>query len=648
MKQGSPLTHRWLVAVVFLLGILLLVPWRVELFDATLDGSWRIVANEAFVSGLQFGSQIVFTVGPYGFLYWSVYHPETYGLVLVSWTVFALVYLGAVWRLGVGLKLPFYARLGWLIGALILGAVDRENTVLNGIIILSLLHYFHGADRSTSLFGLVLMCIVGWLSLIKFTFFVLGALVVVVIAADQVVFRRRVPWGAMVFLVSVMVWWLLAGQSLSGFPGFVSNSLEISSGYVDAMSVSSGMRMELLQFLGVAGFLYLLVAEVGWRKWRWESLLPLIALCGIIYILFKHGFVRHDQHPIIASLGLVFLTMCYGLTCGPDLLGSGRRLAFAGLFVAALMLSTETLTRHTKNGLAATAVDKCVRAIPLQAKACILAVSGRSELSQAHADRSAQIRDANPLPDIKSPVDLYPFKQGVLVAHGMDYRPRPVFQSYSAYTGPLAKLNLDHLRGTSRPTTILFDVETIDQRFPSQDDGLSWPELLVAYDLASVTKSFLVFTNAPQQRVGGFGPPTVVRTGLDELIEVPPVKNSPIWVVIDVRPTLLGRAVAFLIKPPPLYLDVTTADGEKNQYRLIPRVAGAGFLLSPVISDRNDFIALASASGLRRLDGDRVSGINIRTAGTRWDIFDRRCYQPEITVTFHELQFSKLVSSADE
>lgn len=640
---SSPLQKCW-VAIVFLLGIVLLVPWQVELFDATLDGSWRIVANEAFVARLQSGSEIVFTVGPYGFLYWSVYHPETYRLVLASWTVFALVYLGAVWRLGIGLRLPFYVRLGWLVGALILGAVDRDNTVLNGIIILALIHYFYAVDRSTSLFGLVLMFVVGWVGLIKFTFFVLSALVVAVVAMDQVIFRRRVPWGVAVFLVSLTVCWLLAGQSLSGFPRFISNSLEISSGYVDAMSVSSGLKMELLQFLGIAAFLFLLVAEASWRRWRWQSALPLTALCGIIYILFKHGFVRHDQHPIIASLGLVFLTVCYGLATGADLQGNGRRFAMAGLFTGALMLSAETLTRHTEKGLAATAVEKCVRALPAQTKAFLQALSEKSQLKQAHAARLAEIRQANPLPEIEGGVDLYPFKQGVLMAHGLEYSPRPVFQSYSAYTAPLAKLNLNHLRSPSRPGTVLFDIETIDQRFPAQDDGLSWPDLLTAYDLAEVAQTFLVLTNNPSPRTVSLAILSTVKANLGEPIDVPAVKDAPIWVVIDIRPTLYGRLQAFLIKPPALYLDVKTLDGVEREYRLIPRMAGAGFLLSPVIANRDDFLGLMTSDGLRGLQKAGVETIQVRTVGGRWNSFEKRCYQPDISVSFHQLQISKPAS----
>src|SRR5262249_8899468 len=82
------------------------------------------------------------------------------------------------------------------------------------------------------------------------------------------------------------------------------------------------------------------------------------------------------------------------------------------------------------------------------------------------------------LPTPRGTVDLYPSALGYVVANGWSYAGRPVFQSYSAYTGALAELNASHLRGADAPDTIFFGVQPIDGRFPSLDDSLSWPELL--------------------------------------------------------------------------------------------------------------------------------------------------------------------------
>ena len=92
-------------------------------------------------------------------------------------------------------------------------------------------------------------------------------------------------------------------------------------------------------------------------------------------------------------------------------------------------------------------------------------------------------------------VDLYPTDAAILVAHDVAYRPRPVFQSYVACSATLAAMNADYLRSPRAPDNILFDIQPLSWwsvwhdrgRFPTLDDGLSWPELLTRYDIAAAS-----------------------------------------------------------------------------------------------------------------------------------------------------------------
>src|SRR5205085_7179746 len=67
----------------------------------------------------------------------------------------------------------------------------------------------------------------------------------------------------------------------------------------------------------------------------------------------------------------------------------------------------------------------------------------------------ASIRARVPRPPVEGTVDVYGNWQSVAIAHGLDYRPRPVFQSYIAYDAALATMNADHLRDAP-PRSILF------------------------------------------------------------------------------------------------------------------------------------------------------------------------------------------------
>jgi hypothetical protein len=116
---------------------------------------------------------------------------------------------------------------------------------------------------------------------------------------------------------------------------------------------------------------------------------------------------------------------------------------------------------------------------------------GKNDRLQAHQRFLRDFRNKFPLPAIKGSVDVYPSNQAIVLAHGLDYRPRPVIQSYSAQTPELAGLNAAFLRGDRAPENIFFEVKTIDGRFPSADDGLSWPELLTRYEVMERTGNFL-------------------------------------------------------------------------------------------------------------------------------------------------------------
>ena len=90
------------------------------------------------------------------------------------------------------------------------------------------------------------------------------------------------------------------------------------------------------------------------------------------------------------------------------------------------------------------------------------------------------------LPRIKAavgedPVDLLMTDQGIVLAMGLHYDPRPVFQSYSAYTPELARRNEAHFANANAPRFVILKMQPIDGRLPMQEDGLALTMLLRRY-----------------------------------------------------------------------------------------------------------------------------------------------------------------------
>jgi hypothetical protein len=222
----------------------------------------------------------------------------------------------------------------------------------------------------------------------------------------------------------------------------------------------------------------------------------------------------------------------------------------------------------------------------------------------------------------------------VLFAYGLNYDPRPVFQSYAAFTPGFVGINANHIRGDAAPDNILFDIATIDGRFPAFDDGLSWPDLLTCYKIASISPTFLVLKRSAAR---GFRlEPISTRTvGFDENIRIPNLGQGPVWARIKVRLNRRGELAVAALRPPLLDMDLETVGG-KRRYRFIPGCAEAGFLISPLIEDRDEFASLAAKSwlgelNLKNVDTLKISGMSEQNVKT--------CYSPEITTEFFQLLF---------
>ena len=105
-------------------------------------------------------------------------------------------------------------------------------------------------------------------------------------------------------------------------------------------------------------------------------------------------------------------------------------------------------------------------------------------------------------------VDVFGFHQAHALINGLNYRPRPVFQSYVAYNSQLARLNEEYYQSKEAPEYVLFELAGIEHRFPALDDGLALRTLLANYAPIASEKEFLLLERrnsdcAPPQTASG-------------------------------------------------------------------------------------------------------------------------------------------------
>jgi hypothetical protein len=634
-----------------LLTLCFLVPWRPYFVrTAALDDSWMLALNWAFANHLQFGRDIVFTFGPWGFLNTRCYYPQTFGLMLAGWAFFALIFWRVNWIIARRhLANPAIAFL-WLIATVGIAAmtVFAQSATLLSLVSLLVVFYFYCNSRSFPWTSALLLAAVALASLIKFTYFAAAVLVIVPIAVDQIR-RRQLPTALMLFVAFFLAFYLLAGQRLSSLWPYLRLSSAMAGGYTDAMSFSIDPApigpfhnippLDLLLFLLAGALLLAAVLAAGWKRNDLAAgLLPFVAIAGLLFTFCKWGYVRHDQtHAPLAALALLFLAAICLPALRARLPGNRWRIRL-GLVGAVATLVGWTLVRAvTGQSLPSYFAHSLICELRLDVTAAFQLARASSSPQNDYAKALDDIRKFSPVPVVHGTVDVYPWNQAIATAYDLPYRPRPVFQSYGAYLPELARLNAAHLLSPDAPDTILFGVtnDSVGLRhFPAFDDGFSWPQLLTLYDIRGSSSGFLVLHKLDHPRDYRLVPIANRSAELNQPIDVPTTEAGPIWAQITVQPSAQGKLLSMLYKDPELWMTVVTRDGQSQRLRFIAGAAEAGFVLSPAVLDVRAFASLASTIG--GSTGNDVKTITIEDHG--W-IGKNWAYRRTIAVTFQRLHF---------
>jgi len=605
-----------------------------------LEDSYLQALHLAFLEKLQFGRDIVFTYGPWAFLYGG-YHPDTHRLYVGIWIILALVFWWAAWRIARSFTGNLLCSWLWLIAFAAVAGVEIISNIdarLSAWMLLLWLLYFFVEDRPLSPVQAALVVTLALVGLVKFSLLVPAAAVVLVIAADIALRRRRFPWILPLFAASLLAFWMAAGQRLGSLGPFLRRSGMMAGGFGAAMGIGAPTEARDIGCWMLASLaLCLLAGWVAWKRTRWFGVFPVAALALIAFVAFKYGYVRHDVHELAATLELTQLALA-ALALVLALRSENRRgAALAGGLTAAFVVAFAgvTFARQGRGGLGA----EIARSFAPRN----LGVAGRAILAPAYLQDEyetyrAALRAGFPLPRLAGPTDIYPWDIGSLLANGLSYRPRPVLQSYAAYTPELAELNAAFLRGARAPDHIIFSLATTDGRFPSLDDGLSWPELLTRYDLREVELPFLVLTRAEPVRSWGLTPLADLNARFGDEVPIPTAAAGPVWARIEIDPTLRGRLVSLLYKPPLLLLGARLADGTVTSWRLIPGMAAGGFLLSPVVENTGEFAALATGGGEPARSGREIVSLKVAVAGTPGNAAD---YRPSWRLRLYRLDFPR-------
>lgn len=613
------------------LGIAFTTPVT-RVLEPDLDSS--IHASYAYLTahGFQFGAEANTTAGPYGFvmfgwdfggeLFWPrLALTALFAFVLAALTLwFFRAARGGVWR--------------WLWLAAMLVELSITDTLFTVAALLGgffLLAHYARPHRRLASFGVA--AFLALLALMKGTQLAEGAIIavaVLLVALGSRAWRRAAELAA-AGLAALLVWWIAAGQNPLNLPAYVNGLRHIAQGYNEALALDTPPG--LLPFgLGLLAGLGVLFATEAWRHRHQPALVACHALlAGGTFLLWKHGFLRADNHVLIfsdfaavAALAVPLLPRVLGLS--PDPLASrlGRGLLVAG--VTALSLAT---SQHLHPDRLSTLVrDTGARWLDS------LHYLARPAEVRASRDRELEaVRRSHDLPVVRQlvgqqSVDFFGYELGSIFLHGLNYRPAPMCcGTYCVYNPHFKELNARHFSTPGqRPDFVLLKIQTIDGRFAAIDDSLSLLALLDGYTPASYEQGTLLLAAAAPAVAPDARVITTRSIRFGEEIAVPAVAADQLLLFsLELPASLRGRVRAFAYKPPLVFLDTLGVGLDQTVgQRIVAASVASPALLAPTVENTDDLFALYAGQNAKR-----VTSLRLRTAAP--EDFD----QERLTVTFY-------------
>lgn len=514
-------------------GLIALLAWPIVSPQPQIgtDPSWVAGLYMGLSHSLQFGTEFVFAYGPLGFLEQPALYDSGLWIVALLYSTLVYVALAAalLWAARRALPLPLAAAVVYAL--LAIGRLEAAAVLLAFVVCVAAV----SADPPRWALPLVTfgggtLAAIELLGKLNFGIAIAGLCFVALLGLPGR--RRNIPVFGAVFIVSLLALWLIAGQDIAHLPDFASNSLQVLSGYSEAMPVNVS-DVDWQRPWALAGIALLVGAAVlaGLREPRARrlSLVGLTALFG--FLVFKQSFVRQglgnasDFFPLMlgAGLGLGWRLPLRTWRLPPHTLLLGLLIPLAVLAIVAFPGPSFLKALKPSDHLEFLRQD--IQALASPGKRQKLSEEGAEAMrSHYRLDGASQrwLRGRD--------VAVEPLEIGVAWAYGLDWHPLPVIQGYQAYTPDLDALDVRALEGAHRPTAILrqnpaaFEGSphtSIDERNVSWDPPAAARAMLCDYRAVRTTRRWQVLYPTAD-RCGRERPIGHLETETGRPVRVPP------------------------------------------------------------------------------------------------------------------------------
>ncbi len=310
-----------------------------------------------------------------------------------------------------------------------------------------------------------------------------------------------------------------------------------------------------------------------------------------LFAAWKHGMAREDVYHIRGTYHYAIITflLFYIFNRKQQL----SFLVFAGVALALFNLNMQNAYAYQ------------ARTYPLlDGVVNLVTYIERLDAIKVHAQKVTQKNIAsNRLPQKivqeigNATVDVYPWDYTIIPANGFNFQPRPILQSYAAYTSWLDLQDANHFKSDQAPTYLIWDLNKIttgldigtmsslDYRHLLNDEPQTMLTLLQHYELWYQDKNYLVYKQRkyPLQTTS-----SIIRTNQTtwgEWVKSPSNMAGLLRAKLSFDKALVQRMKSFFYKDEQFFIYLKFADHSIQKYRIVPKNAVDGLWINPFVID---------------------------------------------------------------
>jgi len=423
-----------------------------------LDSSWQLGLSLVHLHHIPAGPGFVFTYGPLGFLAYPnfVWLPGALlGLLYVVVSTFAFYSLA--YRRFLTWLSPIAATVLTAALAMVTTRVISVSEVATAALILWTAALVEPAvldDAPRAWVVPVLGFAAAFQLLVKFGPGSTALVVAVVVAMARPGRRTNVARLLLSLVLSFLVLWLAAQQSLANIDLWLRESLQLAAGYSAAMATYAGFGGARYWWFWMVAVVVLALGVWGLAREHRARAIPTIVIIGVAtWYLTKEGLTRLDQ--VHVGVAYIFLG---ALIAAVPWKRRWRPLGIAGLVVSCAAVVATTVGVGYRAQLVNLAEPQHrLGEVGRVIRSAVQPGYRSRELDQARFRLAIQYRMpqrlVNELRNRKVHAD--PWSITAVWAYGLRWTPAPVFQTYSAYSRALDERNAASLLASSGPDAVV-------------------------------------------------------------------------------------------------------------------------------------------------------------------------------------------------